>query len=256
MSAVHEVEIPLLGITVTPMTADDVCRNLATPAAQPTVILGHNLHSCYVAQVDPEFSRLYEISDVRLIDGAPVLAMAALRQRKLRWAERVSSTDWLNLIFSGDSGLRDARVFVVGGSGDVNRRLVDLLDACPATAAADGISGYFDQYEDWASEALAAISTFRPTIVLIGMGMPLQEHFLIENLDLLPPAHYACVGGALDFLTGNKILAPEPIRKAGLEWLWRLAHEPTRLAGRYLVEPFKLAAVLLRNRGNRQRARL
>jgi UDP-N-acetyl-D-mannosaminuronic acid transferase (WecB/TagA/CpsF family) len=44
-----------------------------------------------------------------------------------------------------------------------------------------------------------------------------------------------CIGAALDFIGGSQRRAPEPLQAAGLEWLWRLIHDPRRLAKRYAL---------------------
>jgi N-acetylglucosaminyldiphosphoundecaprenol N-acetyl-beta-D-mannosaminyltransferase len=108
------------------------------------------------------------------------------------------------------------------------------------TSTVSGVNGYIAS-----SEAVAAIQVFQPDLVLVGLGMPRQEYFLLENLESLPPSTYATVGGAIDYIGGTTTLAPRWLGRVGLEWAWRLAHDPRRLANRYLVEPFALLARML-----------
>jgi N-acetylglucosaminyldiphosphoundecaprenol N-acetyl-beta-D-mannosaminyltransferase len=68
------------------------------------------------------------------------------------------------------------------------------------------------------------------------MGMPKQER-LARRLRLeLPHAPAIVCGGAiLDFMSGNVERAPQPMRRLGLEWLYRLCREPRRLFRRYVL---------------------
>ena len=73
-----------------------------------------------------------------------------------------------------------------------------------------------------------------PDIVLVGMGNPRQELWLAQNIPDVCPMGIA-VGALFDFQTGKMSRAPVAMRKARLEWMYRLLQEPSRLVGRYLV---------------------
>ena len=71
-------------------------------------------------------------------------------------------------------------------------------------------------------------------VVFVGLGVPRQETFADSNRDKIR-AVQLCVGAAFDFHAGNKKTAPAFMQRHGLEWLFRLMHEPRRLWRRYLV---------------------
>lgn len=66
-------------------------------------------------------------------------------------------------------------------------------------------------------------------ILFVAFGSPKQEIWIYENLDKLPVKVAIGVGGAFDFLSGKIKRAPFWIRKAGLEWLFRLINQPWRI---------------------------
>ena len=72
-------------------------------------------------------------------------------------------------------------------------------------------------------------------IVLVAMGVPAQELWIARNRHRLTAPVVIGVGGLFDYYSGRIARAPLPLRKAGLEWAWRLAQEPRRLARRYLL---------------------
>lgn len=84
----------------------------------------------------------------------------------------------------------------------------------------------------------------RPEILFVALGAPWQEKFIFHNLKKIPGLKLAIgIGGALDFITGKKKRAPKILRILGLEWLWRLLHQPnrsTRIFNAVIVFPFRL----------------
>ncbi len=87
---------------------------------------------------------------------------------------------------------------------------------------------------------LHSINTFRPDILLVGMGMPTQERWLLKYLDQLDVGFVTQAGGTLDYYTGAQAKPPLWLSRAGLAWLYRLVHDPRRLWRRYLLEPLAL----------------
>lgn len=69
----------------------------------------------------------------------------------------------------------------------------------------------------------------------MGFGLPLQELWIARNRHRLQPPVIIGVGGLFDYYSGRIPRAPQHLRRLGLEWAWRLAMEPRRLAGRYLL---------------------
>jgi N-acetylglucosaminyldiphosphoundecaprenol N-acetyl-beta-D-mannosaminyltransferase len=71
-------------------------------------------------------------------------------------------------------------------------------------------------------------------VLFVGLGCPKQERWMAEHRERLGCALVG-VGAAFDFLAGRKAQAPAWMQRVGLEWLFRLAHEPRRLWRRYAV---------------------
>jgi N-acetylglucosaminyldiphosphoundecaprenol N-acetyl-beta-D-mannosaminyltransferase len=88
-----------------------------------------------------------------------------------------------------------------------------------------------DNRED--SEIIKAINNSNTRILFVGLGCPKQELWMAEHKEKISAAMLG-VGAAFDFHAGNKPQAPSWIQKIGMEWFFRLLHEPRRLAKRYL----------------------
>jgi N-acetylglucosaminyldiphosphoundecaprenol N-acetyl-beta-D-mannosaminyltransferase len=74
----------------------------------------------------------------------------------------------------------------------------------------------------------------RVHVVWVALGAPKQELWMARAAPRMPGVTLVGVGAAFDFHAGIKRRAPEPMQRAGLEWLHRLASEPRRLTGRYV----------------------
>jgi N-acetylglucosaminyldiphosphoundecaprenol N-acetyl-beta-D-mannosaminyltransferase len=87
------------------------------------------------------------------------------------------------------------------------------------------------------AEAYAALAAeHTPALIVLGMGMPRQEEVAAGLRAVLDyPCLIVCGGAIIDFLGGKTPRAPLWIRRAGLEWVFRLALEPRRLFQRYVI---------------------
>ncbi len=246
--SVARQHIPVLGVEATPLTVAGLLEVLAGFVDDGTrrTVVGHNLHSVTLTHSDAGFRSLYENSDVILLDGAPVLWLWGRtgNAESPLMEYRLGSTDWLPSL--GQVGGLE-RIAVVGAGTEANAKAVARLQGIVPGATVSGFpgEGWNDVVETAAVEWLAGQ---RPQLVLLGLGMPLQESVLQRRLDSLPPAIYCTVGGAIDQLAGVQKLAPRWLGRLGLEWAWRLLLHPRRVAYRVFGEPWVLLWLLTRRR--------
>lgn len=235
--------IPLLEVEVTPISARDTAALVVECAkAGSGLVVGNlNLHGVFVYHTDPDFREFCDSSDLVIVDGAPI-AWAARVPTKLR----VGSTDWLDLMMPFASGLR---IVAIGGTEAAARGAErHMLRSFPAVEWV-GVNGFAGS--EVGPDLRAKIADAQ--IVLVGMGMPLQERWLLDNRYLLTHKVVANVGGCFDYYAGVQRLAPRWMGRVGMEWLYRLARDPRRLATRYLLEPLRLVRLLVARRIARRR---
>lgn len=236
--------VPFLDIEVTPITLEQLTSAVQAAVAErrSLVISAHNLHSAYIYHTDSTFREFYRNSDLILVDGTPVLNLLRTTGPGASFSHRLGSTDWIAPISAVLS-----RVLILGASATSNAGAVEQLrKSAPATVVV-GIPGN-PWSEDTKANAIRTIQNFKPDLLLVGMGMPLQERVAAEMASMNDCRVIATVGGAIDQISGTQSLAPRWLGRFGAEWLWRLASDPRRLSYRYLVEPVKLIMLLARKR--------
>lgn len=240
-------QVPLLKIAVTPVAPDEIVEWISKYVHERTLILGHNLHSVYLYHSGGNFRDTYGKARVVLVDGFPVLLvlnLARLFKMKspLRGCFRTGSCDWIPIL--GDSKTI-RRIAVIGARSASNAGAVRMISMLHSEFVVQGWDGFAD-LDELLSTKLKSLNAFDPDLVLVGLGMPMQEQFIYENFDLLPQCPIAAVGGAVDQLSGAQASAPRFLGPVGLEWVYRLLSDPRRLGHRYLVEPIKLCVMLFK----------
>lgn len=136
------------------------------------------------------------------------------------------------------------RVYLFGGKPGIAERAAHTL----RTEFGVDVVGTSDGYsEGQDTEALIErINNSGANVLLVAMGNPLQERWILEARGQLKVTLLFGIGALLDFLAGDKARAPDLIRRLRLEWFYRLCLEPARLARRYTLDIARFLALCLR----------
>lgn len=125
-------------------------------------------------------------------------------------------------------------VALIGGQKSVVERAAEKFSSATPWHNFVVISdGYFDS--DTVPALLERLAEVKPDIILIGMGSPIQEKWVEENIKPKYGKLVFTVGALFDFVSRRVARAPEKWRKYRLEWLYRLLLEPRRLWRRYII---------------------
>lgn len=223
--------VTLFGIPFLPLTKKEARARLAALALRGRAarVFTPNPEMLLFASEDEAFASLLRSADLLLPDGVGVLLGARLVGRQL--PERltgIDSAEWF-LSFAARHGLR---VFLLGGREKIAESAASTLTArFPALTVCGTHHGYFDKSRN-SHENQALLSLLRakaPDLLFVCFGAPAQERWIAENADAIPSLRLCMgLGGALDVWSGSVRRAPNPIRKCGLEWLWRALSDPKR----------------------------
>ncbi len=227
---------PVMGLPLVCETTADVVPALLSPGQRCVYFM--NAHCFNVRARCPTYKRALNRADVLLPDGIGVEIAAKLGGASI--PENLNGTDLTPGLMTA-AAQKGLSVFLLGGrSGTAQRAAQKLCTHTPGLQIAGTCNGYDDLHN---TEALIdRINASGADIVLVAMGVPLQELWIDKHAHRLNARLIMAVGGLFDFLAGNVRRAPVPVRRARLEWVWRLAMEPRRLARRYLIGNFNFLA--------------
>ncbi|MHA7876571.1 WecB/TagA/CpsF family glycosyltransferase [Roseivivax sp.] len=190
-----------------------------------------NAHTANLRARIPALAAAFARADAVLPDGIGV--ELAGRMTGTRLTENLNGTDFVPELLRG-AAKRGLSVFLFGGTpGTAEAAAAKLCTMIPGLRIAGTRDGYEGAQDDAA--ALAEINASGADILLVAMGVPKQEIWIDKHSAALTPRLQLGVGALFDFLAGNVARAPMALRRARLEWVWRLAMEPRRMAGRYLL---------------------
>ena len=185
-----------------------------------------NLEMLEKARKSKEIKEMLNQASVLLPDGEGILLTSRLLGRSVR--NKVTGIDFGEELIAMAEREKKS-VFLLGGRTGVAKKAAQkLLEWHPNLKICGIHDGYYKSDDE--QEVVCKIRAANPDILIVCMGFPRQERFVVAHKDDFESIKViTCLGGALDIWSGNKLRAPIPIRKARLEWLWRTAIEPKRI---------------------------
>ncbi|WP_205696673.1 WecB/TagA/CpsF family glycosyltransferase [Conexibacter sp. SYSU D00693] len=192
-------------------------------------------HTVVACQDDPELREAVLKSSLTVPDGQP-----------LRWALNAMGEHLEDRVYGPElmarycerSAQTGTRMFLYGGrnQGALVQLALNLRKRFPGLKIVGGYSPPFRELDAEEEDAIAEeINRSGADVVWVGIGVPKQEKWMARMRDRLDAPVLVGVGAAFDFHAGLVPQAPLWVQHSGLEWAYRLAHEPRRLWKRYAI---------------------
>ncbi|MDI3546927.1 MAG: N-acetylglucosaminyldiphosphoundecaprenol N-acetyl-beta-D-mannosaminyltransferase [Halanaerobiales bacterium] len=228
-------QVDILGVKVNKVNmgqAKDRVVEFIEGGRQGRMIVTPNSEMIVMAREDPELRAILNQADLSVPDGAGVVLASRIFKDPV--PERVAGFDLMKELFSL-AVINNYSIYLLGGKpGIVETAGQKIREEFPTLNLCGSHHGYLDKR--LLEEVINEINGLEPDLLFIGMGVPLQEKFLAQNLHRLKVRVAMTVGGAFDVLAGRVNRAPLWMQRMHLEWLFRLLQEPSRL-GRMLALP-------------------
>jgi len=187
---------------------------------------------------------------VTIVNDGVGMDIAAYLMHRETFQENLNGTDFTPYLFSGAS--KPLRVFMLGGKPEVLNRAAEYVRNTlgqTVVGTCDGYAGIGKQRPN----LVEAINRTQAEIVLVALGNPTQEEWILANKEALNVNVLIGVGALFDFWAGDKPRAPRLAQRVRLEWLYRLCLEPRRLLRRYTIDIVRFLMLCRRHRDdNRQ----
>jgi N-acetylglucosaminyldiphosphoundecaprenol N-acetyl-beta-D-mannosaminyltransferase len=237
----------VFGMQISPLDTAGVARQIAANVPPDRrgarLFVTPNIQHIALMRRNAELQNAMRASDLITCDGFPVARFAQFRGCNLsgrvtgrevvdELMKNTQLASWHKLFFLVDSAETAAAVLAwsrkgvdQSGEGSEKRFAVEI-EIAPQGFGTDEI---------YCAALAKRIASFQATILFLGVGAPRSELFAARYRRHLPDGCWAlCIGQSLKITLGLVKLPPRAMRTIGMEWLWRLALEPRRLAGRYL----------------------
>lgn len=239
--------IDVLGVGVDPLTVEGLQAEIERLVREDAraLVLNVNAHCLNLCYEDAALRDFFNRAEVVFCDGAGVALAARVLGRRI--PARITYADWAWSLaaFAASEGLS---LYLLGaGPGVAGEAAQRLRERHPGLEISGFHHGFFDHRAGSPENeaVLREVNAAKPDILLVGLGMPLQERWLMENRDRLE-ARVALTGGAVfDYVSGRLRRGLRLLTDNGFEWLARLLVEPRRLWRRYLIgNPLFISRVL------------
>jgi beta-1,4-glucosyltransferase len=229
--------ISIAGFPVANMDGLTLARRLFTALDTGNKATLFFANTNFIVQCRSQLPRMQDESVIIVNDGVG-LDIAAFLLRGGSFRQNLNGTDFTPYLFQ--NATRPLRVFLLGGTQQVLQRAADHA----RQELGQEVVGVCDGYDGLRGRRglVAAINRSAPDVVLVALGNPIQEEWILANRQALDAGIVMGVGALFDFWAGAKTRAPALVRLMRLEWLYRLWLEPRRLLRRYTVDIVRFLA--------------
>jgi N-acetylglucosaminyldiphosphoundecaprenol N-acetyl-beta-D-mannosaminyltransferase len=193
-----------------------------------------NLDHLVKLRTNARFREAYAEAEMVLADGFPIVTFARLKGVGL---ERTSGSDLIKPLCRAAAAqglpifLFGAKLQALSAAGRKLAAVIPELEIAGAYAPA----AEFQPDSEIADEAIATIKRSGARICLVALGAPRQELFSVRAVNATRGIAFLGIGASLDFIAGTQRRCPQLLRCLNLEWAWRAASDPLRLAPRYVA---------------------
>jgi exopolysaccharide biosynthesis WecB/TagA/CpsF family protein len=243
--------LKLFGLRLLNTSRNNAAQLLLESPGKTTVAF-LNAHCVNIAAQDRAYKRALRAADHILPDGIGIRLAAKLSGQRLE--DNLNGTD-LCLPLCQEAARRGKSLFLLGAAPGVAEEAArNLTLKVPGLRIVGTRDGFFD--DSHSDDVIAEINQTNADIVMVAMGVPLQDVWLHRHRRSLNAQLALGVGALFDFKAGRVQRAPKLVRQANLEWLWRLGAEPRRMFNRYVIgNPLFVGRAMVHAARNRPQTR-
>jgi N-acetylglucosaminyldiphosphoundecaprenol N-acetyl-beta-D-mannosaminyltransferase len=236
----------ILGVTVAATKYAEVVEKCTAwaRAGESRTVAFIGMHAIMEAYDRSDFRADLNASDLNTADGMPIVWL--LRAQGYRNASRVYGPDTTLALLEAAEKAGVPVGFYGGSEATLTTLVAEVQRRFPEVRIVYQVSPPFRKLSEEEDEA--AVREMKDSgvrFLFVGLGCPKQEAWVVAHRGRVPAVMLA-VGAAFDFIAKTKPQAPRWMMRSGLEWAFRLATEPRRLAGRYLKNIPRFLYLLVR----------
>ncbi|MDD2447406.1 MAG: WecB/TagA/CpsF family glycosyltransferase [Tissierellia bacterium] len=245
--------VKIFGVNICNTTLDETVNLLETYLKENKLrtIYTPNTEIVMAAKKDEELRDLINKGDLILADGIGLIYGSKIKKKPLK--ERVTGFD-TSIKLLEIANTNSYSLYLLGGKDGIAKVAADnIMGKYPNINVVGYHHGYFKgshlglKNEPEEKAIIDEINKLNPDIIFVGFGFPKQEIWIDSNKDIITGKVIIGNGGVMDILSGNSKRAPDIFIKLGLEWLYRLFQDPSRIKRQIVLPKFLLEVIFDRN---------
>ncbi len=205
------------------------------------VLFTPNVDHLIKLENDKEFEECYNSADWVICDSQILYFCSKFLPNKI--PEAIPGSSFFSAFYNYHKNDPECRIFLLGAKDGVASIAMDRINHKLNRRIIVGAFSPSLNFENNSKEnnlIYQQINDSKANVVVVGLGAPKQEKWIIKNKVNMPDVKaWMALGAAIDFEAGTLKRAPLFLRKLGLEWLFRFMCEPTRLFRRYFIEDLR-----------------
>lgn len=225
--------IDFLNIKIQVTTQQELLRNLKKGA-----LITPNVDHLVKLQKDEDFYRVYQQAEWVVCDSKILYLMSKLLKEPL--PEAIPGSSFFTAYYMYHKDDSNCKIFLLGaaeGIAEKARQNINKKVGREIVVGAHSPSYGFEKNKKECEELVRIVNESGANVLLVGVGAPKQEKWIMKYRDRMPNVDvFMALGATIDFEAGTLKRAPEIWQKCGMEWLYRALKEPKRLFKRYFVD--------------------
>jgi len=227
--------VEIFGIRIKDISRLDLVNSVVSLAksGEKKRVYNVNVHALNIAYCCPRFRNSLRNADILFCDGVGVIFASFFARGSLRY--RNTPPDWMDDLAENVCANELSMYFCGDEEGVASEAARLMAKRHPGLDIRGTMHGFFNKYNSENEKVISRINATEPNILLVGMGMPLQEFWIDNNFAKLKANVFLPIGAGFRFYSGIEKRAPKVLTDRGLEWFTRLIAHPVHHFKRYLI---------------------
>lgn len=229
---------------------NSIYRNDLLSKMEEGVVFTPNLDHLVKLQKDREFYDAYKKADWIICDSRIICLFSRIFKEKIK--EAIPGSSFFTEFYNYHKNNKNIKIFLLGAAESVaeiaKNKINSRLERTMVIGSHSPSFG-FEKNDEECDEIVSIINKSEANVLVVGVGAPKQEKWIVKYKDKLPKVKlFMALGATIDFEAGNITRAPKFFQFVGLEWFYRLIKEPKRLWKRYLIDDIPFFYLILKQK--------
>ena len=237
--------VNILNIKINSIYRNDLLRKM-----EEGIVFTPNIDHLVKLQKDKGFYDAYKKADWIICDSKIIYLLSKIFKKKIK--EAIPGSSLLPEFYNYHKNNDIIKIFLLGaaeGVAEMAKNKINSRLERTMVVESHSPSFGFEKNERECNEIVDKINTSKANVLVVGLGAPKQEKWIVKYKDKLPNVKiFMALGATIDFEAGNITRAPKVFQTFGLEWFYRLIKEPKRLWKRYLIDDLPFFYLILKQK--------